>query len=214
MNRIYRVIWSQVRGAYVVVSEIAKSHTRGSKSFVSNSAKASVKVGLAAMVLTCGSGLISGVDAAPNRGLSLAPGEGHNDGGFTYLYPGQNSPYIQMYDYKTPGNPGGGYLYTNNKVFGIQIGNNANARANDGSVSGISIGDYSQSRALGIGLGHYAQSEQIGAIAVGSASKAKGFNSLAMMRQAYAGEQYAAAIGTVQQHLHKVKPAWLWVIPH
>ena len=196
MNRIYRVIWSQVRGAYVVVSEIAKSHTRGSKSFVSNSAKASVKVGLAAMVLTCGSGLISGVDAAPNRGLSLAPGEGHNDGGFTYLYPGQNSPYIQMYDYKTPGNPGGGYLYTNNKVFGIQIGNNANARANDGSVSGIAIGDYSQSRALGIGLGHYAQSEQIGAIAVGSASKAKGFNSLAMMRQAYAGEQYAAAIGT------------------
>ena len=196
MNRIYRVIWSQVRGAYVVVSEIAKSHTRGSKSFVSNSAKASVKVGLAAMVLTCGSGLISGVDAAPNRGLSLAPGEGPNDGGFTYLYPGQNSPYIQMYDYKTPGNPGLGNLYTNNKVFGIQIGNNANARANDGSVSGISIGDYSQSRALGIGLGHYAQSEQIGAIAVGSAAKAQGFNSLAMMRQAYAGKQYAAAIGT------------------
>ena len=196
MNRIYRVIWSQVRGAYVVVSEIAKSHTRGSKSFVSNSAKASVKVGFAAMVLTCGSGLISGVDAAPVRGLSLAPGEGHNDGGFTYLYPSEKAPTIQMYDYKTPGNPGLGNLYTNNKVFGIQIGNNANARANDGSVSGISIGDYSQSRALGIGLGHYAQSEQIGAIAVGSASKAKGFNSLAMMRQAYAGEQYAAAIGT------------------
>ena len=196
MNRIYRVIWSQVRGAYVVVSEIAKSHTRGSKSFVSNSAKATVKVGLAAMVLTCGSGLISGVDAAPIRGLSLAPGEGERDGGFTYLYPSQNAPYIQMYDYKTPGNPGQGHLYTNNKVFGIQIGNNANARSNDGSVSGISIGDYSQSRALGIGLGHYAQSEQIGAIAVGSAAKAKGFNSLAMMRQAYAGEQYAAAIGT------------------
>ena len=97
---------------------------------------------------------------------------------------------------KHQGNPGLGNLYTNNKVFGIQIGNNANARANDGSVSGISIGDYSQSRALGIGLGHYAQSEQIGAIAVGSASKAKGFNSLAMMRQAYAGKQYAAAIGT------------------
>ena len=196
MNRIYRVIWSQVRGAYVVVSEIAKSHTRGSKSFVSNSAKATVKVGLAAMVLTCGSGLISGVDAAPIRGLSLSPGEGERDGGFTYLYPSEKAPYIQMYDYKTPGNPEQGHLYTDNKVFGIQIGNRANARSNDGSVSGISIGDYSQSRALGIGLGHYAQSEQIGAIAVGSAAKAKGFNSLAMMRQAYAGEQYAAAIGT------------------
>ena len=196
MNRIYRGIWSQVRGAYVVVSEIAKSHTRGSKSFVSNSAKATVKVGLAAMVLTCGSGLISGVDAVPIRGLSLSPGEGERDGGFTYLYPSEKAPYIQMYDYKTPGNPGQGHLYTDNKVFGIQIGNRANARSNDGSVSGISIGDYSQSRALGIGLGHYAQSEQIGAIAVGSAAKAKGFNSLAMMRQAYAGEQYAAAIGT------------------
>ena len=193
MNRIYRVIWSQVRGAYVVVSEIAKSHTRGSKSFVSNSAKASVKVGLAAMVLTCGSGLASAYTA--DRGLSISPGPGE-DRGLTWLYPDHKAPTIQMYDYKTPGNKGNGYLYTNDKVFGIQIGNNANARSNDGSVSGIAIGDYSKSRALGIGLGHYAQSEQIGAIAVGSAAKAQGFNSLAMMRQAYAGEQYAAAIGT------------------
>ena len=193
MNRIYRVIWSQVRGAYVVVSEIAKSHTRGSKSFVSNSAKASVKVGLAAMVLTCGSGLASAYTA--DRGLSISPGP-KDDRGLTWLKPDEGAPTIQMYDYKTPGNKGNGHLYTNDKVFGIQIGNNANARSNDGSVSGIAIGDYSQSRALGIGLGHYAQSEQIGAIAVGSAAKAKGFNSLAMMRQAYAGEQYAAAIGT------------------
>ena len=200
MNRIYRVIWSQVRGAYVVVSEIAKSHTRGSKSFVSNSAKASVKVGLAAMVLTCGSGLISGVQAESDRGVALTPANAnpkeYTAGGVTWLTPNPGAPTINMYDYKTPGNPGQGDLYTNNKVFGIQIGNKANARAKDGSVSGISIGDYSKSPALGIGLGHYAQSEQIGAIAVGSAAKAKGFNSLAMMRQAYAGEQYAAAIGT------------------
>ena len=200
MNRIYRVIWSQVRGAYVVVSEIAKSHTRGSKSFVSNSAKATVKVGLAAMVLTCGSGLISGVQAESDRGVALTPANAdpkeYTAGGVTWLTPPPGAPTINMYDYKTPGNPGQGHLYTNNKVFGIQIGNKANARAKDGSVSGISIGDYSKSPALGIGLGHYAQSEQIGAIAVGSAAKAKGFNSLAMMRQAYAGEQYAAAIGT------------------
>ena len=200
MNRIYRVIWSQVRGAYVVVSEIAKSHTRGSKSFVSNSAKASVKVGLAAMVLTCGSGLVSGVQAESDRGVALTPANAdrqeYTAGGVTWLTPNPGAPTINMYDYKTPGNPGQGDLYTKNKVFGIQIGNKASARADDGSVSGISIGDYSKSPALGIGLGHYAQSEQIGAIAVGSAAKAKGFNSLAMMRQAYAGEQYAAAIGT------------------
>jgi len=200
MNRIYRVIWSQVRGAYVVVSEIAKSHTRGSKSFVSNSAKASVKVGLAAMVLTCGSGLVSGVQAESDRGVALTPANAdrqeYTAGGVTWLTPNPGAPTINMYDYKTPGNPGQGHLYTNNKVFGIQIGNKANARAKDGSVSGISIGDYSQSRALGIGLGHYAQSEDPAPTAVPSAPKAKGFNSLAMMRQAYAGKQYAAAIGT------------------
>lgn len=128
MNRIYRVIWSQVRGAYVVVSEIAKSHTRGSKSFVSNSAKATVKVGLAAMVLTCGSGLISGVQAESDRGVALTPANAdpadpkeHTAGGVTWLTPKPGAPTINMFDYNTPGNKGQGYLYTNNKVFGIQL---------------------------------------------------------------------------------------------
>ena len=203
MNRIYRVIWSQVRGAYVVVSEIAKSHTRGSKSFVSNSAKASVKVGLAAMVLTCGSGLVSNVQAG-DKGFSVNPELGEN-AVFNWLKPKPGAPEILMYDYETPGNPGTGKevnpgnktrLYTNNKVFGIELGNSASARSQDGSVSGIAIGDYSNARGLGIGLGQYAQSNDIGSIAVGAATKANGFNSLAMMRQAYAGAKYAAAIGT------------------
>ena len=29
MNKIYRVIWSKVRNCYVVVSEIAKAHSKG-----------------------------------------------------------------------------------------------------------------------------------------------------------------------------------------
>ena len=203
MNRIYRVIWSQVRGAYVVVSEIAKSHTRGSKSFVSNSAKASVKVGLAAMVLTCGSGLVSNVQAG-DKGFSVNPELGEN-AVFNWLRPQPGAPEILMYDYETPGNPGSGKvvnkkdntkLYTNNKVFGIELGNSASARSADGSVSGIAIGDYSNARGLGVALGQYAQSNDIGSIAVGAATKANGFNSLAMMRQAYAGAKYAAAIGT------------------
>ena len=82
----------------------------------------------------------------------------HTSGGVTWLTPSPGAPTINMFDYNTPGNPGQGYLYTNNKVFGIQIGNKASARADDGSVSGISIGDYSNSRGLGVALGHYAQS--------------------------------------------------------
>ena len=103
-----------------------------------------------------------------------------------------------MYDYNTPGNPGQGYLYTNNKVFGIQIGNKASARADDGSVSGISIGDYSQLSCDWVSaLRPLCSVRTISVLLlIGAATKADGFNSLAMMRQAYAGEQYAAAIGT------------------
>ena len=195
MNRIYRVIWSQVRGAYVVVSEIAKSHSRGSKSFVGNSAKVTARVGLAAMLLTCGGGLTSSVHAG-TQGISLSPSSNGYDGGLTWLTPSYGAPEIRMFDYGTPGNEGQGYLYTDKKVFGIQIGNSANVRAKDGSVSGIAIGDYSTSQGLGAAFGQYAQSNAIGAVALGSATKANAFNSLAVMRQAYAGAKYAAAIGT------------------
>lgn len=43
MNHIYKVIWSKAKHAYVVTSEVAKSHTKGT------SAKA-VKTALAAAV--------------------------------------------------------------------------------------------------------------------------------------------------------------------
>lgn len=46
MNRIYRVIWSQVKHGYVVVSEMAKSRTKGSGSRVVK------RTALAALVLT------------------------------------------------------------------------------------------------------------------------------------------------------------------
>ena len=46
MNRIYRVIWSQVKHGYVVVSEMAKSRTKGSGRRVVK------RTALAALVLT------------------------------------------------------------------------------------------------------------------------------------------------------------------
>ena len=32
MNRIYKVIWSKAKNCYVVASELAKNHTKGSRS--------------------------------------------------------------------------------------------------------------------------------------------------------------------------------------
>lgn len=62
MNRIYRVIWSQVKHGYVVVSEMAKSRTKGSGSRVVK------RTALAALVLTglCFQGENVSVYAADN----------------------------------------------------------------------------------------------------------------------------------------------------
>ena len=46
MNKIYRVIWSRVKHCYVVVSEMAKSRTKGSGRRVVK------RTALAALVLT------------------------------------------------------------------------------------------------------------------------------------------------------------------
>ena len=38
MNKVYKVVWSRVKNAYVVVSELAKSHTKSPKSGILNRA--------------------------------------------------------------------------------------------------------------------------------------------------------------------------------
>ena len=34
MNKIYKIVWSKAKNCYVVVSELAKNHTKGIKSEV------------------------------------------------------------------------------------------------------------------------------------------------------------------------------------
>ena len=67
MNKIYKVIWSKVRNCYVVVSEIAKNHTR-SKSIVGNRFKTVFSVGVMLTVL----GMSHSVLAASTVGASSA----------------------------------------------------------------------------------------------------------------------------------------------
>ena len=63
MNKVFKVIWSEARNAYVVVSEIAKNH--GSKSY---STKKLLAMLIATGVMTCAS-------AAPAMAANLAPTE-------------------------------------------------------------------------------------------------------------------------------------------
>lgn len=60
MNKIYKVIYSKVRQCYVVVSEIAKSHGRNTKSSVAKSSA----VLTAAVLIALGSLSIEGMPVA------------------------------------------------------------------------------------------------------------------------------------------------------
>ena len=74
------------------------------------------------------------------EGPFFTSGEGHNDGEGLRIYILVKIPsYIQMYGLQNTRESGGGYLYTNNKVFGIQIGVTIRMHVlMNGSVSGIS----------------------------------------------------------------------------
>lgn len=74
MNRIYKIVWSKAKNAYVVTSELAKNHTK------SASGKA-VKAALAAAVgmgLLMGGYTASAADNTPGAGSGVAIGTGSN----------------------------------------------------------------------------------------------------------------------------------------
>ena len=74
MNRIYKIVWSKAKNAYVVTSELAKNHTK------SASGKA-VKAALAAAVgmgLLMGGYTASAADNTPGAGSGVAVGTGSN----------------------------------------------------------------------------------------------------------------------------------------
>ena len=74
MNKIYKIVWSKAKNAYVVTSELAKNHTK------SASGKA-VKAALAAAVgmgLLMGGYTASAADNTPGAGSGVAIGTGSN----------------------------------------------------------------------------------------------------------------------------------------
>ena len=74
MNRVYKIVWSKAKNAYVVTSELAKNHTK------SASGKA-VKAALAAAVgmgLLMGGYTASAADNTPGAGSGVAIGTGSN----------------------------------------------------------------------------------------------------------------------------------------
>ena len=209
MNKIFKVIWNKARNCYVVTSEIAKSHSK-TKSETSKNRGYTLVSTLAVLFLTGCVPVFAAVtddpgptDPNPARSAGIRLSSG-------WMSALEGGTATKMYDYGTPGNKAydntgvlqwdgtGRYqLYTGTHLYGIALGNAANAYDPEvQTASGTALGDYSRARSLAVAVGPYASAEKIAAVAIGAGAKAAEFNSLAMMRQSYASGKYAAAIGT------------------
>ncbi|MBS7043913.1 MAG: hypothetical protein KH107_05440, partial [Megasphaera micronuciformis] len=209
MNKIFKVIWNKARNCYVVTSEIAKSHSK-TKSETSKNRGYTLISTLAVLFLTGCVPVFAAVtddpgptDPNPARSAGIRLSSG-------WMSALEGGTATKMYDYGTPGNEAydntkvlqwdgtGRYqLYTGTHLYGIALGNAANAYDPEvQTASGTALGDYSRARSLAVAVGPYASAEKIAAVAIGAGAKAAEFNSLAMMRQSYASGKYAAAIGT------------------
>ena len=90
MNKIYKVIWSKVRNCYIVVSEIAKSYTRGKSVIVSPSKGLKNILAVGVLLSVLGMGYITSASAASygvgggtaNGYDSVSIGEGSIAGGY------------------------------------------------------------------------------------------------------------------------------------
>ena len=152
MNKVFKVIWSDARSAYVVVSEIAKNH--GSKSC---STKKLLAMLIATGVMTCAS-------VAPVMAANLAPDDYQIEAGNGASASGQGSVAI-------------GNKAQASGLVGIAIGRDAVARGDDS----IAIGSQTQagekySVAVGNDIGYTA----CAGTAVGQQAYASGSDSTAI----------------------------------
>ena len=152
MNKVFKVIWSEVRNAYVVVSEMAKSH--GTKSC---STKKLLAMLIATGVMTCAS-------VAPVMAANLAPEDYQIEAGNGASASGQGSVAI-------------GNNAQASGLVGIAIGRDAVASGTDSIAIGSSTkADQTYSVAVGNDIGFTAYA----GTAVGQQAYASGDNATAI----------------------------------
>ncbi len=173
MNKVYKVIWSEARNAYVVVSEMAKN--MGGKS-------CSTKKLLAMLVAT---GVMTCAGVVPAMAANPAPEDTKIEVGKDASATGYDSTAI-------------GHSASANGLVSVAVGDEANA-ANDWSIA---IGNQANAIAEGgIAIGSNAKAQgdttinNVAAIAIGRSTQAIGEDSIAMGEQTIANKNYSVAIG-------------------
>ncbi len=188
MNKVYKVIWSEARNAYVVVSEMAKS--MGSKSC---STKKLLAMLVAAGVMTC-----AGV--APAMAANLAPED-------TQIAAGEDAEATGSYgvavgkNTKATGDDSTAIGHSANASGLVSIAAGANStasekwsvavgyQANAEAEGGIAIGSNAQA------IGNRESTKKVDAIAIGRSTQVTGNNSIAMGMQTKATKDRSVAIG-------------------
>ena len=152
MNKVFKVIWSEARNAYVVVSEMAKSH--GTKS-------CSTKKLLAMLIAT---GIMTCASVAPAMAANLAPDDYQIEAGNGASASGQGSVAI-------------GNNAQASGLVGIAIGRDAEASGGDS----IAIGsDTKATKIYSVAIGNDIKYIGESATAVGQQAYATGSNSTAI----------------------------------
>ena len=204
MNRIYKVVWSQVKNCYTVVSEIANSHIRGG-----NRSRMGV-VMLAVTVLTGGLGLQSTsaeavkVQAGKNTTVVVTTDASTGDKIYTVnaaddaiIYEGEGDTKA-LKSTNASDNPQGenaialGRHAWASKEDSIAIGNGANASG----VSAVAIGDdASASYENAIAIGKNADAADVSTVAIGDNAEANSMYTISIGKDSEAYCDAAIAIG-------------------
>ena len=231
MNKVFKVIWSEARNAYVVVSEMAKSH--GTKSC---STKKLLAMLIATGVMTCASmAPVMAANPAPTD-TKIEVGDGANASGEGSVAIGQNAAASGLVDIAIGRDAiasGGDSIAIGSqtkatKQYSVAVGNDIGFTAYAGTAVGqqayasgddsTAIGtmtnidadynrthdDWRKAGAQSTAIGAYAGSWGLASTAVGGFSKAEGKLATAIGYNSQANVDYGTALGDYSE----VKAGW------
>lgn len=223
MNKIFKIVWNHATQTFIVVSELAKSHTKVKSQ--SNQSREIVTTFnhkyRFAMVSTLVGLMLSVASSNINAAVRIAHGQTNSskveltdvDAVLADFGNPDNSSYENSLNkradnrYHEPNkkfpDPKNSRKNISEEVKAETIGIGARSYARG---AGIAIGGYARAGKkaedggnVAVAIGAFAQAESIGSIALGVASRASKQNSFAAMRQASATGDFAIALGTVSR---------------
>ena len=177
MNKTYRSVWNDAKGAWVAASENAKGRRKGGAKAL---AIAVVALGATGQAFAYNAG--TGATVTSSRDTAVGDGSVAKTAG-------------NMYWGSSVRPDGSAVAYTN--YGSVALGYNANAdTASTGGVGGVAIGDSATASSnVSTAIGTAATASGNGAVALGAGAVSSGYRSTAVGPQSEASGDYSAAFG-------------------